>query len=142
MPIITVKYATSRSDTALNGTIARAASELAASVLRKDPKLTAVVVEAVDPADWFCGGRSLAEQGLASFWLDIRIVEGTNTKDEKAAFVAAVFKRMGELIGPLHNESYVYANEVRGDAYGFGGLTQEQRYIAGRLGVKAVLAAA
>jgi len=142
MPIITVKYATSRSDTVLNGTIARAASELAASVLRKDPKLTAVVVEAVDPADWFCGGRSLAEQGLASFWLDIRIVEGTNTKDEKAAFVAAVFKRMGELIGPLHNESYVYANEVRGDAYGFGGLTQEKRYIAGKLGVKAALAAA
>jgi 4-oxalocrotonate tautomerase len=142
MPIITVKYATSRSDTALKGTIARAASELAATVLRKDPKLTAVVVEAVDPADWFCGGRSLAEQGLASFWLDIRIVEGTNTKDQKAAFVAAVFKRMGELIGPLHNESYVYANEVRGDAYGFGGLTQEKRYIAGKLGVKAALAVA
>lgn len=26
---------------------------------------------------------------------------------------------MNELIGPLHTESYVHVNEVRGDAYGF-----------------------
>jgi len=141
MPIITIKYATSRTATGLKSAIARAASDLAANVLHKDPKVTAVVVEAVDPADWFCGGHSLAEHGLASFWLDIRIVEGTNTKDEKAAFVAAVFKRMGELLGPLHHESYVHANEVRDDAYGFGGLTQERRYIAGKLGAKLAAAA-
>ena len=45
--------------------------------------------------------------GLASFWLDIRIPDGTNTKDEKAAFIAAVFKRIGELLGPLRLASYV-----------------------------------
>src|SRR5882724_4321610 len=136
MPILTVKYATPRLQPATKTDIARAASEIAAHVLRKDPKVTAVVVEAVDPADWFAGGTSLAELGLASFWLDIRIVEGTNTKDEKAAFVAAVFKRMSELLGPLHNESYVHANEVRADAYGYGRQTQEQRYIAGKLGAR------
>jgi 4-oxalocrotonate tautomerase len=141
MPIITVKYATPRLQTGLKADIARAASEIAAHVLRKDPKVTAVVVEAVDPADWFAGGTSLAELGLASFWLDIRIVEGTNTKDEKAAFVAAVFKRMSELLGPLHNESYVHANEVRADAYGYGGQTQERRYIAGKLGARLSAAA-
>ena len=42
---------------------------------------------------------------------------------------------MGELLGPLHNESYVYVNDVRADAYGFGGLTQERRYIARKLDV-------
>ena len=44
-----------------------------------------------------------------------------------------MFKRMGELLGPLHNESYLHVDEVRGDAYGFGGLTQERRYIASKL---------
>src|SRR5258708_2971375 len=48
-----------------------ASVELAAKILHKDPKVTAVIVEAVDPADWFAGGKSLAEQELASFWLDI-----------------------------------------------------------------------
>src|SRR5438128_682446 len=91
MPMITVKYATPRSEASLKSAVARMASELAAGVLHKDPKVTAVLVEAADPADWFCGGKSLAQSGVAAFWLEIRITEGTNTKDEKAAFIAAVF---------------------------------------------------
>ena len=92
-----------------------ASVELAAKILHKDPKVTAVIVEAVDPADWFAGGKSLAEQKLASFWLDIRIVDGTDSRDEKADYVAAVFSRMGELLGPLHGESSVHVNDVRAD---------------------------
>jgi 4-oxalocrotonate tautomerase len=46
-----------------------------------------------------------------------------------------MFKRMGGLLGPLHHESYLHVDEVRGGAYGFGGQTQERRYIAGRLQV-------
>jgi 4-oxalocrotonate tautomerase len=49
---------------------------------------------------------------------------------------------MNELIGPLHSESYVHVNEVRGDAYGFGGVTQNERYIAGKLAAAAKKAAA
>ena len=111
-------------------------------ILRKDPKVTAIIVRSVDAADWFAGGWSLAEQQLASFWLDVHVSEGTNTKDEKAEYLAAMFKRMGELLGPLHPESYLHVDEVRGDAYGFGGLTQERRYIAGQLEVAPQRAAA
>ncbi|UGY03681.1 tautomerase family protein [Bradyrhizobium quebecense] len=135
MPLITVTYATSRERPSLKSDIAAAVSELTAGILHKDPKVTAIIVKSADAADWFAGGKSLAEQGLASYWLDIHVTEGTNTKDEKAAYLAALFKRMGELLGPLHTESYAHVDEVRGDAYGFGGLTQERRYIAGKLEV-------
>ena len=111
-------------------------------ILHKDPKVTAVIVKAVDAADWFAGGKSLAEQKLASYWIDVHVSEGTNTKDEKAAYLAEVFKRMAELLGPLHEETYLHVDEVRGDAYGFGGLTQERRYIAGKLQVAPQRAAA
>ena len=135
MPLITVSYSSSRHTPSLKADIAAAVSDLTAKILHKDPKVTAIVVKSVDPADWFAGGKSLAEQKLASFWLDIHVTEGTNTKDEKAAYIAAMFERMGELLGALHNESYLYVDEVKGDAYGFGGLTQERRYIAGKLQV-------
>ena len=135
MPLITVSYATSRQAPSLKADIAAAVSELTARILRKDPKVTAIIVKSVDPADWFAAGQTLAEQELASFWLDIHVTDGTNTKDEKAAYIAAMFERMGTLLGPLHNESYLHVDEVRGDAYGFGGLTQERRYIAGKLAV-------
>ena len=142
MPLITVTYSSARKAPSLRGEIAAAVSELTARILRKDPKVTAVIVKSVDAADWFAGGTSLAEQGLASFWLDVHVSEVTNTKDEKAAYLAAVFKRMSELLGPLHEESYLHVDEVKGDAYGFGGLTQERRYIAGKLEVPPQKAAA
>ena len=142
MPLISVTYSSFRKAPSLKAEIASAVSDLTAEILHKDPKVTAIIVKSVDAADWFAGGKSLAEQKLASYWLDIHVSEGTNTKDEKAAYLAAMFKRMGELLGPLHNETYLHVDEVRGDAYGFGGLTQERRYIAGKLDVAPQSAAA
>ncbi|RTL50232.1 MAG: 4-oxalocrotonate tautomerase family protein [Bradyrhizobiaceae bacterium] len=133
MPLITVHYSTPRPSPSLKTEIAAAVSRLSSDVLHKDPKVTAIIVQEVNAADWFAGGRPLATQNLASVWLDIHITDGTNTKDEKAAFVAAVFTRFGELLGQLHEESYIHVHEVRADAYGYGGLTQERRYIAAKL---------
>src|SRR5438445_1075064 len=142
MPLITVTYSSFRKAPSLKAEIASAVSDLTARILHKDPKVTAIIVKSVDASDWFAGGKSLAEQKLASFWLDVHVTDGTNTKDEKAAYIAAMFKRMGELLGPLHHESYLHVDEVKGDAYGFGGLSQERRYIAGKLDVAPQRAAA
>ena len=133
MPLITVTVATPHQKVLDKPAIAAEVARLSTTILKKDPKVTAVIVTRVSSDDWFCGGKSLTEEWLASFWLDIHITDGTNTKDEKAAFVAAAFEAMGRLLGPLHEESYVQVHDVRGDAYGYGGLTQERRYIAARL---------
>ena len=94
MPLITITTASPNRQVPTKARIAAEISRLSSSLLHKDPKVTAVIVTSVDPDDWFCGGRSLAEIGLASFWLDIHIVDGTNTKDEKAAFIAATFEAL------------------------------------------------
>jgi 4-oxalocrotonate tautomerase len=135
MPMITVRYSSPKRGQ-LTTAVARATNALSAEFLHKDPTVTAVVVEEIDPANWFISDQSLVQHGLASFWVDVRVVDGTNTRDEKAAFLKATFARMGELLGPLHPESYVHVNEVRGDAYGYGGITQNERYITGRTGAK------
>ncbi|HYD99567.1 MAG TPA: tautomerase family protein [Alphaproteobacteria bacterium] len=132
MPILNVKLAATRS-AGLSERIAAGLVAITAEILRKRPEITAVAIDYVDPEDWIVGGRSLAAQGRSSFWLDIKVVDGTNTKDEKAAYIARVFAFMAEALGPLHPESYALVHEVPADAYGYGGLTQEHRYIAGRL---------
>jgi 4-oxalocrotonate tautomerase len=136
MPLIQVKYGSPQK--ADRNAIAAKASALAAEFLHKDPKVTAVIVEQVPAEDWFCGGRSLAAQGVASFWFDIKITDSTNTKDEKAAFIAQTFDAMQAILGRLHEESYVLVHDVHGYAYGFGGLTQEQRYIDAKLGAQKI----
>ena len=50
-------------------------------------------------------------------------------EDEKALYISECFAAFARLIGPLHEESYIYVQDVREQAYGYGGLTQEYRYI-------------
>ncbi|GAB4069546.1 4-oxalocrotonate tautomerase family protein [Ancylobacter sonchi] len=133
MPMIQISYAPGpATPTGIEPQLADLAARLAERELGKDPAVTAVAIQRIDPAHWFCGGQPLAEQDLAGFWLDIRVTEGTNDKTEKAAFIAATFAGMGELLGPLHGESYVHVVEARADSYGYGGRTQERRYIEAR----------
>jgi 4-oxalocrotonate tautomerase len=132
MPILTVRVSTAPS-AEMSEVIASGLVEVTARVLRKNPSVTAVVIDYTPPEHWIVGGKSLAQHGKASFWLDIKVVEGTNTKDEKAQYLLEVFALMRRILGDLHAESYAFVHEVRADAYGFGGITQEQRYVAGKL---------
>jgi 4-oxalocrotonate tautomerase len=132
MPILQVKLSTTPSPV-LSQQVATVLGELTAQLLHKQPDVTVVTVDYVDPKHWLLGGRSLAEQGLVSFFLDIKVTAGTNTKDEKAAYQQQVFARLGELFGPLHPTSYVQVHDVRAEAWGYGGLTQEFRYIKRQL---------
>lgn len=141
MPLITVTVSTPHQKVLDKAAIAAEVSRLSTTILGKDPGVTAIIVTRVPSDDWFCGGKSLTEAWLASFWLDIHITDGTNTKDEKAAFIAAAYESMAQLLGPLHEESYVHVHDVRGDAYGFGGLTQERRYIARQIATRVAVAA-
>jgi len=128
MPMITVRYVTPLSNDDLGTRIAGLASGLAHEKFGKDPNVTAVSVENADPKGWFIAGKRPVDAGLAAFWFDIKITAGINTKDETSAFVKAVFDGMAELLGPVHEESYVLVHAADGDAYGYGGRTQNARW--------------
>ena len=113
--------------------VAQSLAQLTADILHKKPELTSIAISHVDPVHWFVGGESLQAQHKTSFFLDIRITDETNTADEKAAYIAAVFNAMAHLLGDLHHESYVHVHDARAAAYGYGGLTQQQRAVTSKL---------
>ena len=127
MPILTVKVSATRTP-ALSQQITSTLLDLTTRVLKKNRQLTAVVIDYVDPQDWFVGGKSLAELGKRSFYFDVKVVDETNTKAEKLQYIAETFEAMAGLLGDLHEESYIYVQDVRAAAYGFGGKTQEFRF--------------
>jgi len=134
MPMITVRYVTPQPRPELRSQVAALAARLAAERLGKDPNVTAVLVETAEPESWFVAGQHPTDAGLSAFWLDIKITAGTNVKADTAAFVAAAFEDMRALLGPLHDESYVLVHAVDGDAYGYGGRTQNGRWAASHPG--------
>jgi 4-oxalocrotonate tautomerase len=128
MPILNVKV--SREPSAeLTKRIAGRLAELTARILKKPPEVTATTVTYVPPEHWVIAGRTLAELGKSSFYLDIKVTDGTNTKDEMGQYVAETFAAFQGILGDVHEESYVYVEEVNGFAYGYGGRTQEFRYV-------------
>ncbi|WP_237050705.1 tautomerase family protein [Microvirga ossetica] len=107
--------------------------------LRKDPTITAVAVHYLDPNHWFAGGQTLARQQMNTFYLDIKVVDGTNTKQELSSYMEAIFNSLSTILGNVHTESYALVHEVPAAAYGFGGKTQEFRFITSRLRTQAGL---
>jgi 4-oxalocrotonate tautomerase len=132
MPILNVKVSRPAS-AELTKRISSALGELTARILKKPPEVTAIAIDYVPPEHWVIAGRTLVEHGKSSFYFDIKITEGTNTKDEMAQYVAESFAAFRDLLGDLHEESYVYVEEVHGFAYGYGGRTQEWRYVKAKL---------
>jgi 4-oxalocrotonate tautomerase len=132
MPILNVKISAAPSGELVTA-VSEALLELTTRILHKKRELTAIAIDFVPPEHWVVGGKTLAEQHKRSVYFDIKIVDGTNTKDEKAAYVAAAFEAFARLLGDLHEESYIYIQDVRADAYGYGGRTQEHRYIRAQL---------
>jgi len=127
MPILNVKLSGKRS-AARTQAISEMLLEATTRILHKKRELTAIAIDYVDPDDWIVGGRSLSEQGRTSFYFDIKIVDETNTKAEKAQYIREVFGAFEKLLGNLHPESYIHVQDVRPTAYGYGGKTQEFRY--------------
>ena len=127
MPILNVKVS-AKASSAMTRDIAGILLELTTRILHKDPKVTSIAIDYVDPEHWIVAGKSLAEQRKTSIYFDIKITDETNSKAEKAQYIQEAFEAFSELFGDLHEESYIYVQDVRATAYGYGGRTQEYRY--------------
>jgi 4-oxalocrotonate tautomerase len=126
MPILTVLLGTPP-DTMLARQVADDLLGLTADILGKPADLTSVAVQFVNPAHRFIGGQAIADAGKATAFVEIRITDETNTKAQKARWIAAVHAALTLRLGPLHDTSYVQVQDVRAAALGFGGRTQEAR---------------
>lgn len=112
-------------------------TDLAVEVLRKARDLTAATVHCIPPGHWTIGGQPISERGLTSFFLEINVTAGTNTSEEKSAFVAAAFVAAESILGRLAPASYVIVREVPADAWGYRGVTQQARRLQRAEGIPA-----
>jgi 4-oxalocrotonate tautomerase len=128
MPLLCIKLNTAASQTT-SQQVAHLLTELTHSLLKKRREVTAVQIDYVPRTQWFVG----ATVAKPTYSLDIKVTAGTNTKDEMQTYLAAVHAGMKTLLGDtLEDASYSILHEVRADSWGFGGLSQEFRYISGQ----------
>lgn len=127
MPILNVKVSAAKSPELVRQ-ISDLLLELTTRILKKDRRVTAIAIDFIDRDCWVVGGSLLSEQGKNSFYFDIKVTDETNTKAEKAQYIREAFDGFARILGNLHDESYIYVQDVRATSYGYAGLTQEHRY--------------
>ncbi len=110
--------------------LAQALTALTAELLGKRREVTAVMIEDLPAARWYVDA---AEVQRPTAFLEISITAGTNTADEKAAFIAAAYAELQRQLGaggPLEQASYVIVRELPASDWGYGGATQQSRRLA------------
>lgn len=127
MPYLHIQISGPEDDALARG-VAEAGTELTARLLGKQPAHTSVVIDFIEPSRWFIAGQALSGAPRRSYHWMVSITDETNTKREKADYLAAVHQAMDELLGGAAEHSYAHVADLRGSAYGFGGRTQEHRY--------------
>lgn len=101
--------------------------DLMVDILGKKRQLTSIVIEQRTRDAWRIGG---AEPAVKAH-LEANVTEGTNSAENKAAFVEAAFTRLRSVLGDqLAEATYVIVREIPADAWGFGGRTQKARATA------------
>ena len=107
--------------------LAVALTRLTALHLGKREAVTAVVIDDLPAARWYIGGHD-AERATAL--LEVSVSSGTNTVEQKEAFIAAAFAELQRQLGngrPLEEASYVIVREVAGTDWGYSGISQAMR---------------
>lgn len=123
MPYINVKLNLAE-DVKLRDQIVKVVLKNTTHILGKNEDVTSVLVEFVPQNAWSVGGKN-----VPTFYLDIKITKGTNTKVQKADYIQAIYKEFETLLGKIDQASYVLIHEIDADAWGFEGITQERRFI-------------
>lgn len=109
--------------------LAHALTAITATHLGKRAEVTAVMIDDLPSARWYVGGR---EPGPTAM-LEISVTQGTNTAQEKAAFIEAAFAELQRQLAHgarLEEASYVIVREVPATDWGYGGQTQRARQLA------------
>ena len=127
MPHIVI-HVSGQPDAARNRRIVDSVASLTQSVLGKKLPVIAITLQHIPHDQWFIGARPLSELGKNAFHLDISVTDEANTKAEKARFIQEIYAAFGEILGELHECSYVHVIDARAAAYGYGGKTQEYRH--------------
>lgn len=131
MPLLHLKVS-GNPDAVLAKKIVQNISDLTKEILRKRSEVTAVTVTFIPENLWFINLESLAELNKKSFHLSIKFAESTNLKDDKARFIEAVHNTLTSLLENMHPVSYTTIEEQKADAYGYEGLTIENKFISNR----------
>jgi 4-oxalocrotonate tautomerase len=106
--------------------LARALTDLIATDLAKRHDLTSVQIEPTPAKTWTIGGE--LQPGTAH--LEVFVTVGTNTVEQKRAFMKKAMALLRAQWPELHPATYIVVQELPATDWGYDGLSQADRAAA------------
>ncbi|WP_299181823.1 hypothetical protein [uncultured Neptuniibacter sp.] len=128
MPYISVQLS-SPIDPMTADSLAQGITHILSNDLGKKEELTAVNITNSNSAQWYIGNRSLDTRHEQSAYVDIKISEGSNSKNEIKNAIAKLYELLNHELDNLSEVSYIALDEVDQTNWGYGGKTQHERAI-------------
>jgi 4-oxalocrotonate tautomerase len=127
MPFINIKVAGPQLSDEQVRRLQTRTTELMVGVLNKKGPVVSVLVEQAVLKGWSVGGTPVK----AAAHVEAEVTAGTNTREEKARFIAEANRLLHEVVGnDLPLATYVVIDEIAADAWGYDGVSQEGRRLA------------
>ncbi len=102
----------------------RGVTELMGRLLGKAAELTVVSVAREEARYWSAGGATVAGPAAQ---VQAFITAGSNSAEEKAAFIGAAHRLLQQVLGRISAPLYVVVQEVPAGDWGYDGLSQAAR---------------
>lgn len=98
-------------------------TDLIANALGKRRDLTSVLIEVPGAHRWTVG----ADEQPAAAHLEVSVTAGTNSEEEKTAFIASAMSLLRRTLPDLHPATYIVVKEHPATDWGYDGRTQADR---------------
>lgn len=126
MPLVNATFALPPSPEITRRAV-QALTALTVEALGKELERTSVIVRYVPPGQWARGGVQSDLGGARRFVVEAHITAGTNSREEKSAFIREAHAQLAAILGE-GAAGYVIVREIDADSWGYGGQTQTARY--------------
>lgn len=102
-------------------------TKLMTNVMGKKAELTSVRIEPAESFCWGLGGELVSDRQNRAAHMDIKVTDGTNSDEQKAAMVEAGHGLLAKVLGSLPEATYVVIHDLPGGNWGYAGKTQAAR---------------
>ncbi len=104
--------------------LAQGITQALAEETGKRREVTAVRLTGGDSLLWTIGDEPATRP---TAYLEIKITQGSNSREEKASLIARLHRLLETTLGGLAEASYIVVHEVPAESWGYAGLTQAAR---------------
>jgi 4-oxalocrotonate tautomerase len=128
MPYVNVKVVKQQVDQEKKNALVSGLMNIIENTMGRDPKLTVIIVDEIDQANWYIGRYPIDASKQEIFCsVKIHISKGTSSPEQMAEVIKAGKELVKKTLGSNDMTNYFIINELNPDSWGFDGISMTIR---------------